>query len=88
MRVVGIVAPLCPAGVNIRGKYVLSRNPEYKTRVRAMWLNVVLTPRVAVGIVASFAPRGSVFGKICFIEKPGVPDEGVTICLNVDLTPG
>ena len=29
-----------------------------------------------MGIVASFAPRGSVFGKIGFIEKPGVPDEG------------
>ena len=33
-------------------------------------------PRVAVGIVASFAPRVSVFGKICLIEKPGEPDEG------------
>ena len=31
-------------GVSIRGKFVLSRNPEYKTRGVDMWLNVVLTP--------------------------------------------
>ena len=31
-------------GVSIREKIVLSRNPGYKTREIAMWLNVVLTP--------------------------------------------
>ena len=31
-------------GVSIRGKFVVSRNPGYKTRVVAMWLNVGLTP--------------------------------------------
>ena len=30
--------------VSVRGKFVLSRNPGYKTRGVAMWLNVVLTP--------------------------------------------
>ena len=40
----GYCYPLCPAGINIRGKFILSRNPEYKTRVIAMWLKVVLTP--------------------------------------------
>ena len=44
---VGIVEGLCgyrACGVSIRGKFVLSRNPGYKTRGFAMWLNVVLTP--------------------------------------------
>ena len=31
-------------GVSNRGRFVLSRNPGYKTRGVAMWLNVVLTP--------------------------------------------
>ena len=31
-------------GVNIRGKFVFSRNMGYKTRGVAMLLNVVLTP--------------------------------------------
>ena len=31
-------------GVSIRGKFVLSRNMEYKTRWVAMLINVVLTP--------------------------------------------
>ena len=44
---VGIVEGSCgyrACGVSIRGKFVLSRNPGYKTRGVAMWLNVVLTP--------------------------------------------
>ena len=47
---VGIVEGSCgyrARGVNIRGTFVLSRNPGYKTRGVAMWLNVVLTHRVA-----------------------------------------
>ena len=39
---VGIVEGSC--GVRIQGKFVLSRNPGYKTKGFAMWLNVVLTP--------------------------------------------
>ena len=30
--------------VSIRGQFVLSRTPEYKTRGVVMWLNEVLTP--------------------------------------------
>ena len=30
--------------VRVPRKFVLSRNPEYKTRGVATWLNVVLTP--------------------------------------------
>ena len=33
-------------------------------------------------------PRGQYSGKIRFIEKSGVQDEGVAVCLNVVLTPG
>ena len=33
-------------------------------------------------------PRGQYSGKIRFIEKPGVQDEGVAMWLNVVLTPG
>ena len=40
-----IVEGSCGYRVNIRGKFVLSRNSGYKTRGVAMWLNVVLTPR-------------------------------------------
>ena len=32
--------------------------------------------------------RGQYSGKICFIEKPRVQDEGVAMWLNVVLTPG
>ena len=45
---VGIVERSCgyrARGVSIRGKFVLWRNPGYKTRGVAMWLNVVLTHR-------------------------------------------
>ena len=44
---VGIVESSCgyrAPWVSIRGKFVLSRNPGYKTSGVAMWLNVVLTP--------------------------------------------
>ena len=45
----GIVEGSCEyraLGVSIRGKFVLSRNPEYKMGGGgvAMWLNVVLNP--------------------------------------------
>ena len=44
---VGIVEGSCgnrALGVSIRGKFVLSRNMGYRTRVVAMLLNTVLTP--------------------------------------------
>ena len=44
---VGIVEGSCgyrARGVSIQGKFVSLRNPQYKTRGVAMWLNVVLTP--------------------------------------------
>ena len=44
---VGIVESSCgyrARGVSVRGKFVLSRNPGYKTSGVDMWLNVVLTP--------------------------------------------
>ena len=69
----GIVEGSCgyrARGVCIRGKFDLSRNPGYKSRGVAMWLNVVLTPGLptpvnvqvrdlvrVVGIVALFAQR-------------------------------
>ena len=55
--------------------------PEVKVQVRKL-------VRV-VGIVAPFAPRGGQYsGEICFIEKPGVQDEGVATWLNVVRTLG
>ena len=36
--------PVYTRGVSIPGRFVLSRNPGYKTRGVAMWLNVVLRP--------------------------------------------
>ena len=33
-------------------------------------------------------PRGQYSGKNCFIEKPGIQDEGVAMWLNVVLIPG
>ena len=44
---VGIVEGSCGCGargVSIRGKFVLSTNPGYKTKGVAMWLKFVLTP--------------------------------------------
>ena len=44
---VGIVEEFCGYRARrdgSRGKFVQSRNPEYKTSGVAMWLNVVLTP--------------------------------------------
>ena len=67
------------------GKIRFIEKPEYKTgRGVTMWLNVVLTPRIAypevkiqvwdlvrvVGIVAPFAHGGSVFGENSFYRAP------------------
>ena len=71
-------------GVSIRGKFVLSRNPGYKTRVSAMWLNVFLTPgwpspkskfRYGCELQVLLPPlprRASVFGVNRFIAPQGV----------------
>ena len=85
---VGVVEGFCgfyARDVSIWAKFVLSTIPGYKIRGIAMWLNVVLTPRVAypavkvqvrdlvrvVGIVASFAQRGSLFRENSFYRAPG-----------------
>ena len=44
VRVMGIVAAFAPWGLVFWGNFVLSRNPEYKARVIARRLNVVLSP--------------------------------------------
>ena len=77
----GIVEGSCGyrgRGISIRGKFVLSRNPGYKTRGGRHVAERSSDPRVAypevnvqvrdllrvVGIVAPFAPRGfSIRGK-------------------------
>ena len=86
---VGIVEESCGyrvRGVSIRGKFVLSRNPGYKTSGVAMWLNVVLTPgslprsqcsgngpSASCGYCCPLCPAGgSVFGENSFYrsDKP------------------
>ena len=59
-------------GVSIRGKFVLSRNPEYKTRVRHV-AKRSSDPRVAYPEVkvVPFAPRVSIFGENSFYRAPG-----------------
>ena len=72
-------------GVSIRGKIVLSRNPEYKTRGVAMRLNVAYPGSLlrsqkfryenecALWVLLTRSPRGSEYsGKIRFIELQGV----------------
>ena len=65
------------------GKFVLSRNPGYKTRGLAMWLNVVLTlgslprsqcsgtgPSASRGYCCPLCPAGVQYsGKIRFIDR-------------------
>ena len=76
---VGIVEGSCgyrARGVNIRGKFVLSRNTGYKTRGVATWLNVVLTVRVAypeanVQVRDLVRVVGSVFEENSFYRAPG-----------------
>ena len=74
-------------GVSIRGKFVLSRNPEYKTKGGHHVAKRSSDPRVAypevkvqvrdlvraVGIVASFCSHGAQYsGVIRLIEPQGV----------------
>ena len=73
-------------GVSVRGKFILTRNPGYKTSGVAMWLNVHSSdPRVAypkvkvqvwdlvrvVGILAPLAPRGVSIRENSFYRAPG-----------------
>ena len=85
----GIVGGSCVClirGVSIRGKLVLSRNQQYKTRGVDMWLNVVLTPRKPIPkskfrygtyrcelwVLLPPLPLGeSVFGENSFYRTPG-----------------
>ena len=80
----GIVGRSCvylARGVSIRGKFVLSRNPEYKTSGVDMWLNIVLTPGqssgtgpigASCGYCCLLCPTGNQYsGKIRFIEPQG-----------------
>ena len=54
--------------------------PEVKVQLRDL---------VGVVDIVAHLPRGGQYlGKIRFIEKPGVQDEGVAMWLNVVLTPG
>ena len=97
VRVVGIVAPFAlrgsvfgensfyraPVEETCAGCLVLSRNPGYKTRVSAMWLNVVLTSgslarsqSSSVGASCGYCcpplpRRESVFGGNSFYRVPG-----------------
>ena len=70
-----VLLPLCPTGVGTRGKFVLSRNLEYKTRGGgvggAMWLNVVLNdPLVAycdLWVLLPLFPTGvGILGKFVY----------------------
>ena len=88
VRVVGIVAPFAPRRVNIRGKFVLSRNPEYKTRVIARGLNVVLTPRYLWVLLPPLPRRGQYSGKFVLSRNPGYKTRGVAMWLNVVQNPG
>ena len=73
-------------GVSVWGKFVLTRNPGYKTSGVAMWLNVrssdpqVVYPEVkvqvwdlvrVVGIVAPLAPCGVSIRENSFYRAPG-----------------
>ena len=83
---VGIVEGSCgyrARGVSIRRKFVLSRNPGYKTRGVAMWLNLVPTPgslprsqcsgtgpSASCGYCCPLCPAGVQYsGKIRFIDR-------------------
>ena len=86
---VGIVEWSCvylAHGSSILGKFVLSRNPQYKTMGIDMWLNVVLTPGslprsqssgtgpigARCGYCCPLCPTGSQYsGKFRFIEPRG-----------------
>ena len=63
---------VCARGVSIRGTFVLSRNPGYKTMGIAMWLNVVPTHRVAyLKSKFRYAGRSKSFGYCCSLCPTG-----------------
>ena len=71
--------PPLPRGDQYSGKICFIEKPGVQDEGDRHVAKGSSDPRVALGIVASFAPRGqysSVFGTICLIEKPEVPDEG------------
>ena len=89
VRVVGIVAPFAPLGAGKRGKFVLSSprgemGPEDVCRVplaavhhgRARQTSESGQCGDCRGVLGVPGPRGQYSGKIRFIEKRGVQDEG------------
>ena len=58
--------------VSIRGKFVLSRNPGYKTRGVAMWLNIVLTPGSLPRSQCSGTEPSASCGYCCLLCPAGV----------------
>ena len=89
MRVVGIVAPFAPLGAGTREKFVLSSprgeiGPEDVCRVplaavrhgRARQTSESGPCGDCRGVLGVPGPRGQYSGKIRFIEKRGVQDEG------------
>ena len=89
MRVVGIVAPFAPMGAGTRGKFVLS-SPRWEMvpgDARRVPLAAVRHGRARQTsesgpggdcrrVLWEPGPRGQYSGKIRFIEKYGVQDEG------------
>ena len=101
MRAVGIFAPFASPGVSSRGKFVLlSPRGEMGTGdLCRVSLAAVRhgRDRQTSGtrpcgdcrrVLWVPGPRGQYLGKIHFIEKSGVQDEGVAMWLNKVLTPG
>ena len=89
MRVVGIVAPFAPLGAGTRGKFVLScprgkMGPEDVCRVPLVAVRHGRARQTSEsgpcgdcrGVLGVLGPRGQYSGKIRFIEKRGVQDEG------------
>ena len=90
MRVVGIVTPFAPLGAGTRGKFVFSspRGKKGPEDVRRVPLAAVRHGRARQtsesgpcgdcrGVLGVPGPRCQYSGKIRFIEKRGVQDEGV-----------
>ena len=100
MRVVGIVVTFAPIGAGTRGNFVLSsrrgemgpgdvcRVPLAAVRYRRARQTSESGP---VGdcrrVLWVPAPRGQYSGKIRFIDKSWVQDEGFAMLLNIVLTP-
>ena len=100
MRVVGIVATFAPLGDGTRGKFVPSSprvemGPEHVCRVPLAAVRHGRARQTSESgpcgdcrrVLWVPGPWGQYSGKIRFIEKRGVQDEGFAMLLNVVLTP-